>query len=157
MGFTEDYVYTGETNDTIYHAGFRFRNIAIPQGYPIRWAILYLYMTDAICSDPYVVRYAKVYGEAADDSDAFDVSLPSTRDLTVAYGNYNLHCGGSARWWWAYPTIAIQEIVDRPGWVAGNALSIIIAGYLGQSGDGRQEIKAFERASTRNAKLEINW
>ena len=160
MGYTEDYVYCGEDSGTMYHAGFRFHpiNIAQGDGSTLLWAALSVYMTHNTY-DNCGVQNARLYGEAADNADAFSVSLPSTRIKTTAYTVYDLHCNSLTpdRWYTILCLAQIQEIVDRDDWVSGNALALILSGYLGQCGTCKQEIEAYDRGLGRWAKLEINW
>ena len=161
MGYTENYVYTGEDSGTMYHAGFRFHPINIAQGAggTLKWATL-SYWVAGKTFDSCGAQYAKLYGEDADNADAFSVSLPSTRIKTAAVTPYALYCHYSHTPGWEQVNCLaqIQEIVDRPGWVYGNALALILSGYLGQCGTCKHTIVAYELGQlTRRGKLEINW
>ena len=162
MGYTENYVYTGEDSGTMYHAGFRFHPINIAQGAgsTLKWATLSYWIAGKSFDSCSPAQRANLYGEAADNADAFNVSLPSTRIKTVAVTSHNLYCHYSwiAGWVQVNCLAQIQEIVDRPDWVYGNALALILSGYTGQCGVCKHTIVAYELGQlTRRGKLEINW
>jgi hypothetical protein len=132
---------------------FRFTNIPLTHGAQIHSAVLKTYSPYATS----VVVNLRYYGEATDSSLPLTPTLAdfSRRPPTVntvndtpgpwAAGTYN-----------ATPDLAaiIQEIVDRPGWVPGNALTLFIASTLPSS---VRSIASFETrpAGTRAAVLEI--
>lgn len=108
-------------------AGVRFRSVTIPKGAVITSAFLQL-VPDAgagVGDDPDVT----IYGQAADNAGAFTSSTNdiSSRSRTTASVNWAATGLGQD----AYVNSAdistiIQEIVDRSGWAAGNALVILL-------------------------------
>jgi len=105
----------------------RFQNVTIPQGETIQSAILKIYAHE----DEEDEAIITVFGEAADDSEAFaeDEALDD-REYTTATVDWT--CSDSWTMWDPYesPDLAaiIQEIVDRPGWESGNALTLFMQG-----------------------------
>ena len=126
-------------NSGTFIQGFRFSGLAIPNGATINSASLDLYAYNTTTGTAKV----DIYGEDADDSLAFDGSNNvdiSTRTLTDGTGGL---AGVVA--WDPVPTPTatgqkittpdlsplIQEIINRPGWTSGNALSLIVPQNIG--------------------------
>ena len=135
---------TGQT------VGMRFANIALPQGATITNAYVQ-FTVDEVST---AAASLNIQGVAADSATAFTTAASnvSSRPRT----------GASVPWipasWPAIdaagvdqrtPNIAavIQEIVNRPGWAGGNALSIIV------SGSGKRVASAFDISSGTKAPL----
>ncbi|HET6323632.1 MAG TPA: hypothetical protein VFG04_02945 [Planctomycetaceae bacterium] len=104
-------------------AGFRFQGVTIPQGATITAASLTLDFASRSGSPS-----NSVVGEAADNSATFTTATNniSGRSQTSASATWNMGSitTGNA----TSPDLSsiIQEIVNRVGWVSGNALSLII-------------------------------
>ncbi len=120
----------GEPDDqNILTAGFRFRNIFIPQGATIDSVFLVLTSHEAKTTED--VANLTIVGDASDDAGTFTLdSLIDARPQTEAFvrwvvdeefGLYTTH---------KTPDLAsiVQEIIDREGWVPGNALAFIMLG-----------------------------
>jgi Secretion system C-terminal sorting domain len=110
-------------------AGLRFQNIIIPQGATIDSAFLILTSHEAKTTDD--VAKITIAGEAADHTITFDeVNLITARPRTAAQLLWEV----DEAWelWGTYRTPdlknIVQEIVNRPGWSAGNALSLFLLG-----------------------------
>ena len=114
--------------------GLVFRNIDIPQGTHIESAYIQFACDEADKNrDPFSVT---IYGEASDNAATFQ-NTPyniSSRPRTQAAVEWKdipawilVHEAGDAE---KTPDISsiIQEIVDRPGWQAGNSLALILEG-----------------------------
>jgi hypothetical protein len=151
--------HTVRTGDTVLRIGrgyltaLRFPGIPLTQGAQIRSAILRTY-------SPYTtsaVVHLRYYAEAADHSLPL---VPVADDFSRRSSTVNIVADTPGSWvartYNATPDLGavIQEIVDRPGWVPGNALTILIADDLSPS---YRLIGSFETspASTRAAILEI--
>ncbi len=117
----------GDAN--ILTAGMRFQNLAIPQGATIDSAFIIVHSHEA--KTELDVANLTIVCEATDNAETFnDSTLIDARPQTTA----------SLRWivdvpwglWTPHRTPdlkdLVQEVVDRPGWEAGNALSFIILG-----------------------------
>ena len=109
--------------------GLRFQGLAVPRAATIHRAYLQ-FVADEIHSD---VATLVIEGEAADDSQpftavAFDLS---SRTATAAWAGWAplawLAVGDAgARQRTSDLSAVVQEIVDRPGWVSGSALSLFL-------------------------------
>ncbi|TFG91429.1 MAG: hypothetical protein E4H11_10850, partial [Myxococcales bacterium] len=111
--------------------GLRFPGVGIPQGTPILSASVQ-FTVDEVSSGPAALT---LRGEAADDAAPFSATRGdvSGRPTTAASVNWNPPAWSSnkdAGVAQRTPDLAelIQEIVDRPGWVSGNALVLTLAG-----------------------------
>jgi hypothetical protein len=105
----------------------RFQNVTIPQGTPIDSAVLVIYAHEQE-PDPAMITLI---------AEAIDSSLITPEDDTLAN---RIMTTASVRWeiteewtmWEPYhsPNLApiIQELIDRPGWVSGNALTLFLIG-----------------------------
>jgi len=130
------------------HMGLRFTNITIPKGATINSASVVLYSHEAKNAED--VCNLTIVGDATDDAETFTLdALITDRPRTTA----------SARWevdeawelWQPYSTpdlsTVIQEIVDRDGWVSGNALALIFIGEDDQGAtlvENAREFESFE-------------
>ncbi|MGA1796336.1 MAG: PilC/PilY family type IV pilus protein [bacterium] len=136
-----------ESSDQI--VGIRFRDVTVPRGAAITNAYIE-FKTDET-SSVYTTLYFK--GEASDNAAAFSES-----------GNHTI--SGRARTsevvsWQGVPawdqknkkhqtpdlSPIIQEIVDRDGWTAGNALAIII------TGSGKRVAKSYDKGNNKSGPL----
>lgn len=115
----------GEAAASEYHAGVRFRGVGIASGYKILAAYVLYYAENNLAANDVDIR---IYGEDADNAAAFTTYANFMgRTLTTAYSEvdtWQAHAAGTA-----YTTVdvtgVVQEILDRPGWVSGNALALI--------------------------------
>ncbi len=131
-------------------AGFRFTNISIPQGSPIDSAFIEATSHEAKSADD--VALITIKGEAADNSAVFDYAIdtsPDVRPKTTAEVLWTV----DEPWglWSTEKTTdikdIIQEIVDRSGWVSGNALTLFLIGSDEQGAsafDNAREMESFE-------------
>jgi hypothetical protein len=124
----------------------RFTGLSIPPGSTIVNAYLQL---EAEAADS-ITTTVTIYGEAIDDAPTFtaeDFNISSRAKTTAAVGwdVPEWPTAGDAGPDQKSPDIAaiIQEIVDRPGWVSGNALVLILDDPVGVS--GKRQAVTFER------------
>ncbi len=107
----------------------RFANLRIPQGATITSATIE-FQVDEADSGPTSITFA---GEAIDDAPTFttadgNITGRGTTTATVPWSNIPAWSTlGEKK---LSPDLAtiLQEIVDRPGWAAGNAAVIIVTG-----------------------------
>jgi hypothetical protein len=109
--------------------GLRFQNIAIPQGATIDSA--YIQVVSHEMKDAEDIAKITIVGEASDNAATFDFdNLITERPNTNAQINWTV----AEEWglWTTHRTIdispVIQEIVNRAGWKAGNALALMLKG-----------------------------
>ena len=134
--------------------GLRFRDVDLPQGSTILGARIQ-FTSDAISSTPTSLI---LEGEASDHAPAF----------VRADGNLTARPRTSQAVGWNPPawtstgasgpdqltpelTTIVQEIVDRPGWSAGNAIAFVI------SGSGHRAAESYNAAPSRAALLELEY
>jgi hypothetical protein len=141
-------------DDNLQTVGIRFRNVTVPRHATIVDAYLQ-FQVDQTDSGTTSLR---VYGQASDNAAAFttadeDVSTrPRTGFVTwdpVASWPTEGAAGPAQR----TPDLApvIQQIVDRPGWVSGNAVVVII------TGTGRRVAEAYDGESSGAPVLHVEF
>ena len=121
--------YLGGSPGTIYNYSCRFRNVTVPQGATITSAKISFYCDNSSgAADPVNVRftaYAIDSGTAITDTYAlFDNPKTSNYLDWTSIGHW------SSFTWYDTPDISgiIQEIINRPGWVSGNNITIFALG-----------------------------
>ena len=105
-------------------AGFRFTDIEIPKGSNICTARL-LFTTDRYTNE----LSLKIYGEDGDNPASFSTgNKPRNRLTTAASVPWVITDDWDSKGVVSSPDITpiIQEIIDRPGWQAGQALAILV-------------------------------
>ena len=120
----------GEPDDqNILTAGLRFQNIMIPQGAVIDSAFIEVVSHEAKTAED--VADLTIYCEATDNAETFtEDALIDARPSTDATFNWVV----DEPWglWTTHRTPdlkeLVQEVIDRDGWEAGNALAFIILG-----------------------------
>jgi hypothetical protein len=113
-----------------FSTGVRYLGISLPQGAQITSATLNVYGgTMPPLNSPSLIR---VHGEAADNAPAWaDVvgGRPDSIPYTTAYVDYTGSDPGWAGAWHQIDVTAIvQEILNRGGWVSGNAIAFALTG-----------------------------
>lgn len=128
-------------------SGFRFPNVTLPPGAQIAQAYLE-FTVDGPYTDELTVAF---YGQASGNAQPFSFSSrPENRPLTQA--SVTWHIPASDRWELgqtrASPdlTAIVQEILNRPDWVSGNALAVIVKNAGPASGQWRhRRVIGYER------------
>lgn len=115
--------------------GMRWTNVTVPNGVTILNASIQFHVDSTNPDDPIIVRFK---GQDVDDAPAFDSSDfdISSRTNTTAFVDWNIpdwvdpSDEGPAQ---ETPNLAsiVQEIIDRPGWVSGNAMVIKTTEWIG--------------------------
>ena len=134
--------------------GLRFPGLSIPQGATILSAWVQ-FETDEVSTAGTSLRF---------EAQAVD----SAPEFTTATGDVSSRARSAAWIPWSPPawdtvgeagadqrtpdlTVLIQEIIDRPGWVAGNSLAVIV------TGTGRRTARAQDGSSTGAALLHVDF
>jgi tartrate-resistant acid phosphatase type 5 len=136
MSLTSSDLELGADNGLEQWVGMRFAHIAIPQGAYVIGARIRFTVEDT-GSEPTSVTF---WGQAADDAPAFttmdfDISSRSRTAAQVAWDAIPpWMLVGNIRESPDLSTI-VQEIVDRPSWVDGNALTIVVRGTGSRSAE----------------------
>ncbi len=132
--------------------GLRFQNIPIPQQALITEAYIQFTVDETSAG----TCNLSIYAEEVDNASAFTAAFQniSSRPLTTNSTTWTppawttLDASDESH---RTPNLSniIQQILDRPGWVAGNALNIIIKGF------GSRIARAYEMSPEQSAKLFI--
>ena len=139
MYLTSSDLEIGNDLGTEQYLGVRFQNITIPQGATITNAYIEFRGDEADAFSSQLNIY--IAGEAIDNSPTFTTTTNniSSRQLTTTQ---YLWPSGSIPGWvvdgmYATPNFSAvaQEIVNRPGWNSGNAMSYVIWSDLGETSE----------------------
>lgn len=132
----------------------RFTGLAVPRGATIVTAYIQ-FQSDELNSETTTLR---LQGEAVDQALAFGVtnSALSTKPRTTASVTWSPVAWTTVGITWAAqrtPNLApiIQELVNRPGWANGNAITVLL------TGSGQRVATAFEGASSGAPLLHLEY
>lgn len=129
--------------------GLRFPNCTIPQGSVIQSAVLTLNLVAGNTSPDGLT----IYGEAADNSAAFTTGASNISNRTRTSANVvwsGTSLGGGDK---TAPDVAavVSEIISRPGWASGNALSLVLDSMASSS----FRFTAYDSSTTLCARLDV--
>ena len=146
--------YTGEVDD----GGFRWQSVNIPKGATINSAKLSLFINTG---GDYGTLSANIRGIDEDNTATWsDGSRPSDRTKTTATitaNEANWSNWAEASWVDIDISSVIQEIVNRSGWSANNALAIVIEDTSG-TGTNYSIVRAYEfTGNAHGAKLDVDF
>jgi hypothetical protein len=132
------------------YGGWRFTNVTIAQGATINSATLTLNLTQATNDSPAL----DIYCEDVDDAATFAAASNnlSNRTLTTAKTDWDgtdLGTGDKI----VSITSAVQEVIDRAGWVSGNDLNVIAVGQTGTA----VRINTWDNSTSLCARLDIDY
>ncbi|MEJ1354755.1 MAG: PilC/PilY family type IV pilus protein [Candidatus Sedimenticola sp. (ex Thyasira tokunagai)] len=150
INFTDD-----GTTDT-QKAGFRFRNVAIPQGATITSA--HLEFTAAV--DDSDDASMTIRGVASDDAVVFanTSSFLSGRTLTSAKKDWDDIPSWTQETIYQTPDITsvVQEIVNRNGWCGGNSMAFVLA-QNSDNDDAQRLAYSYDGDTTKVPRLRIEY
>lgn len=134
-------------------SGFRFTDVQIPAHVRISGAFLTLNRTYHAGSSP--VR-AAVRGVAQDNPPNFQAQPPLNAPTTQASATWVIS-STLPTGWLTSPNLAglVQEVVDRPGWQAGNALALLLANDPNNS--GYIDTISYDGNAANAARLQIDY
>jgi hypothetical protein len=139
---------------TVQTVGVRFTGVAVPQGSVVTKAHL-LFQVDEVTTGPTSLTVA---GQAADDTAAFttaarDISQRPQTSARVSWEPAPWSTVGARGADQQTPdlTAVLQEIVSRPGWVSGNAATLVL------TGTGTRTAEAYEGAAGSSAVLHLEF
>lgn len=134
--------------------GFRFRNVAIPQGVTITGAYIELRAADSNSENTDLT----IFGQDEDDPEQFsngrdNISKRPRTAASVAWNNIPNWSSGNT---YQSPDIAaiIQEIVDRSGWSSGNEMVIVLRS---DDFDGKRLVVAHDDQPSQAALLHLEY
>jgi hypothetical protein len=139
---------------SVYDGGFRWQSLNIAQSAMITSAKFSLYLTGGVGT-----LAANIRGIDEDNTATWSTgSRPSGRtktSATITANEANWNNWAVDSWIDIDITSVIQEIVDRPGWSANNALAVVVEDTAG-AGLHYVEVRAYEYAGNlHGAKLDI--
>lgn len=130
--------------------GFRFTNVTVPQAATIDSAILSLYLTSTDNDTP---NGLTVGMEDVDDAATFASTTNNisdrTRTSTVNWNGTNIGSGWKA----IDVTTPVQAVVNRAGWISGNAMAALLHGITGAN----VTIQTYDGNTSLAAKLDITY
>lgn len=135
--------------------GFRFINVAIPQGSAILSANVSLYVYSASYDDANIVIYGNDVDDAPDFNDNQNIINSTERPRTSASVSWVADALGTG---WKTKTglkDIIQEIVDRDSWSSDNALALLFIANTDVS--KRLYVYSYDQGSEYAAELKISW
>jgi hypothetical protein len=146
------YSYTSAKSSNYKSAGLRWDKVQVPKGVTISAAYARLF-----CYDPSVDDMnAVIYGNDADDPNDFQVDSQIINRVrtsaSVSWVALSLGAG-----WVNSPDISaiIQEIINRGGWAAGNAIVLLFIGNIDST--KHFEFRGYEWGSPGHAELHIDY
>lgn len=148
--------------------GMRWTNVTIPSGVTILNATVQFHVDSTHPDVPIILR---LKGHDVDDAPAFTHGLDfdiSSRTNTTAFVDWNIpdwvdvSDEGPAQ---ETPNLAtiVQEIIDRPGWVSGNAMVIKSTEWIGCTvascpvNFGEREAEAHDGEASSAPQLKVFW
>ena len=135
-----------------FNVGFWFADVAVPQGANVLTAYIVLQSSNLLYDD----MASKIYGEDIDNSLNFLAKANiHSRHKTIAMVEWDVDAAGTSTLFSPDISTIAQEIVDRPGFVEGNAMMILLFGKGTVAKEFRA--KAFEGLSGAQAKLYITY
>ena len=108
-----------------YSGGFRFTNVTIPKGSTINSAVFQVYVYGVAYDDPNVDIFANGVDNAKDFATENTIVGRVRTSNSVSWVATNLGAGYKSS-----PDIksVIQEVINRPGWVSGNSIALLVDG-----------------------------
>lgn len=132
------------------NSAFRFTNVVVPNGIKIISAVMYIQAVDTIDDD----MSATIYGENVDDSVDFTTNPKiSNRQKTDATISWDIDSAGTDTIVSPDISTIIQEIINRAGWVSGNAITMIVKGKT--TGSKKFKGKSYEVASSSSTQARL--
>lgn len=136
------------------HLGFRFNSVAIPPGATLTSATMRL-VADGSSTVAGVIY--DIHGIDEDNASPWvGASGITSRPQTTAFATWNLPTNiiGGTTYTTVDFTAAVQEIIDRPGWVFGNSLSIAL---IANTVPGRHAFVAHDNTAVQSAFLDLTF
>ena len=136
---------------TTRYGGLRFLNVTIPQGSTINAATLTIELPSASFDDPDVTIWANDVDSASTfTTGANNISSRTPTTATVVWSASSIGTGVKVS-----PELKtiIQEIVNRAGWVSGNAIALILKG----NSTSALRFDTYEDGAGANAELDIDY
>lgn len=147
------------TNDE-YCVGVRFPGVTIPQGSTISSATFQLNANATYNAGANVVKFY-VSCEASDDAPALTTGngdlRSTTRPRTTAFSTWTQTSVVVSTWYSVDITSAVQEIINRAGWVSGNAIVVLIDTHEDCTTGEWQDYNSYDGSPSSAPKLDIDY
>jgi predicted outer membrane repeat protein len=154
---SEDHLKVGlrlNYNTPFFLSGMRFTNIEIPRKAIVLSAYLKIFSYDSEITN---AVYANIRADDSDNATNFSIRHIYQAPKTSAKVTWDHSAPWDPDTWYTSGDISsvIQEVVDRPGWRAGNSMAV----YYGTRADqgGYRYFSAFERGPSMAPKLVIKY
>jgi hypothetical protein len=133
-------------------AGWRFRNVNIPNGARIVSAVIQVAADQSQSATSTVTLKGDFEDNCATFSTLADFDGRARTGSSVTW----VLPGWTATSWYSSSDVSsiVQEIVNRPGWVSGNALAMFSSAAIGQS---RKDVRTYDSAASWGAKLVVTY
>jgi len=158
-GWDSDGIRVGDDSGTDHDMGMAWTGVAVPKGAKILSATIEVFCKweSSVGINPQTL----MYGFAVDDLAAFGASnRPSQIAQTTAFVDQKYDGEEDYRDEEFVPLYdaadLIQEIVDRDGWVSGNALGVVWK-ENGSPSSYRWQLQTYNRSTSQAAKITINY
>lgn len=140
-------------------AGFRWLNITIPQGALINAAVFSTVPVGSLADEP----NHPMYMEDSDSPVTFnaanptDISSRPRTTATVTWASADLGVIDGNTTFYSAPDIAalVQEVINRGGWVSGNAMALVLHGAADANRD--LQIRTYDSDTALGSKLDIDF
>jgi hypothetical protein len=148
------YSHTDNTSINYRCAGFRFEDIPIDQGQCIENAYLELYFLNQV--DINVLIFAHDVDDSPDFSTLPSIIDNGSRPKTDNYTEW-IENGLSLNSWDNSDNIAavLQEVVNRPGWENGNAITMLLIAKTDQILSAN--VRSYDFSTAFGARLHFHW
>lgn len=154
---TQTRIPIGSFNGNAHMGAARFLNVTIAQGTTITSAILTLKALSTYSTGSTISCIA--YAEAADNAAIYTATnnnISGRTRTTANSGAKNIQSvTAEVDYTWDVTT-AVQEVVNRAGWVSGNAVSILIRDNSSTSNEW-QDFYTYDNTTTKAPKLDITY
>lgn len=138
----------------------RFTGVTIPQGATINSASFQMRAFGTYNASPNTVRFY-VSAQASDNAAALAATVGNlatgTRPRSTAFATVTLSSVIDGTWYSVDVTSVVQEIVNRVGWVSGNAIAIQVDTHEDTTLGEWQEFYPYDRDAASAPKLDIDY
>ena len=147
-------------NNNEYSVACRFPSVTIPQGATINSATFTLRADSTYNAGSNVIRY-HVSCQAADNAGALVTTSgdlrASVRPRTTASAVWTQTSVTGNTEYSIDITSAVQEVIDRAGWVSGNAIVVLVDTHADCTSGEWQDYRAYDSSASTAPKLSIDY
>jgi len=123
LWYETDPLFFGRSGSNYFNGGVVFENVEIPAGSTVTSATLSVYQSGSCLAQ----MSLDIYAIAADNFSAFSsANRPSNTTKTTNFNNYPNTCLATQVVDFENLETVINEVISRPGWIAGNHLAFAL-------------------------------